>query len=886
MTVPLRHRQNTDTFAAGPPFVGRGPELALAHRLLDEAASGRGSVLFLTGAEGVGKTRLLAALATAFENLATVLQTQCLHGAGDIAAAAQLQARFPAFDVLSIKSKPTVLLIDDLQLAANADVEFVHALVDNAPRSRVLCVATVLQRCGDSGAIAVPLHAWLSKGARSHVVGPLDDGDVQALVRMLAAPRQVSIDASAMREIIATSEGNPRFAHELVDQAASSGPKALVPASARAFVSTLRARVSKSAFDVLAVAAIVGDRFNDRWIAQLTGAPQRTIADALQAGCDQGFIRECAERPGSFSFRQTAHRRALSETLISSKRSLLHAQIAELLTEMPVEAPFEPIVAEHLAACGRTSEAREWFARAGGRLIESGDFSGGAHLYERAARSSRQGSAEWMDLQRNSAFWYSRIGARDRSALLHEEMVRFLAEENDPATLAKTLSALFYDYIDSERWDDAEETLARMRELPLPPSNDERVRAENAWAIFLTEAGNYREANRVFSAIDKTALSSEAGMLEGMMSSAYVGARERPLEETLKILDNATEASARIPAGKLIAQTLACEVAGRLGNLRVARQRADDAALLAEDVRERPELALQLKLDRAEFCVLGGDLDVVPDMIRSIVRTPHLGRRYELQATGIGLFVGMRIGDWSLIQALLDPVIFRRLDGVRDAATYGTVLRGVCDVMSARGSLEHAIALVHRAVEAELSDAYLWIPLTAAQIADDEHAAMAREHIVHRDGKADGPVVSAALAMFDAYLHARNGKRMASKQAGRNAAALYRRLEWPLFEARAFEIAGDYSAAQALYARYGATADVARLGAKQTRKGRRAPFAAPLTRREREIAELVAGGRSDRDISTQLNISERTVHHHVAAILGKLGLRSRWQIRLDAGGVP
>jgi DNA-binding CsgD family transcriptional regulator len=51
-----------------------------------------------------------------------------------------------------------------------------------------------------------------------------------------------------------------------------------------------------------------------------------------------------------------------------------------------------------------------------------------------------------------------------------------------------------------------------------------------------------------------------------------------------------------------------------------------------------------------------------------------------------------------------------------------------------------------------------------------------------------------------------------------------------------------------------------------------------LTRREREIAVLVARGLTNREISTRLGISERTAGNHVGTILRKLGLRSRAQI--------
>lgn len=49
----------------------------------------------------------------------------------------------------------------------------------------------------------------------------------------------------------------------------------------------------------------------------------------------------------------------------------------------------------------------------------------------------------------------------------------------------------------------------------------------------------------------------------------------------------------------------------------------------------------------------------------------------------------------------------------------------------------------------------------------------------------------------------------------------------------------------------------------------------PLTAREREILEMMADGASNRTIASRLAISRHTVKFHVAAILAKLGARSR-----------
>jgi len=93
------------------------------------------------------------------------------------------------------------------------------------------------------------------------------------------------------------------------------------------------------------------------------------------------------------------------------------------------------------------------------------------------------------------------------------------------------------------------------------------------------------------------------------------------------------------------------------------------------------------------------------------------------------------------------------------------------------------------------------------------------------------------------------------------AAAEFRRLDLP----------GPLAAADALLTRI----DVA------------ASAANPLSRRESEVASLVALAMSNRQIAEQLVLSERTVETHVRSILAKLGYSTRteiatWSLRRSA----
>jgi DNA-binding NarL/FixJ family response regulator len=74
----------------------------------------------------------------------------------------------------------------------------------------------------------------------------------------------------------------------------------------------------------------------------------------------------------------------------------------------------------------------------------------------------------------------------------------------------------------------------------------------------------------------------------------------------------------------------------------------------------------------------------------------------------------------------------------------------------------------------------------------------------------------------------------------------------------------------------------ARILAQGMRTRSNAPAVEPLTERELEVLALVGRGRSNKEIATELGITERTARTHVSNILGKLNLSSRTQAALYA----
>jgi DNA-binding CsgD family transcriptional regulator len=82
--------------------------------------------------------------------------------------------------------------------------------------------------------------------------------------------------------------------------------------------------------------------------------------------------------------------------------------------------------------------------------------------------------------------------------------------------------------------------------------------------------------------------------------------------------------------------------------------------------------------------------------------------------------------------------------------------------------------------------------------------------------------------------------------------------------------------------------ELRRIGLRVARAGRRgdvgAPGPASLSGREREVAELVRGRRTNREIAEHLFLSEKTIESHLRSVFVKLGVSSRAEVArvLDA----
>jgi len=91
--------------------------------------------------------------------------------------------------------------------------------------------------------------------------------------------------------------------------------------------------------------------------------------------------------------------------------------------------------------------------------------------------------------------------------------------------------------------------------------------------------------------------------------------------------------------------------------------------------------------------------------------------------------------------------------------------------------------------------------------------------------------------------------------------------------------------ALAIFEQLGAAIWAQRTRAELGRIAGRAPSAGDLTASERRVAELVAGGRTNKEVAAELVVTVRTVESTLTKVYAKLGVRSRTELahRLGSG---
>ena len=198
-----------------------------------------------------------------------------------------------------------------------------------------------------------------------------------------------------------------------------------------------------------------------------------------------------------------------------------------------------------------------------------------------------------------------------------------------------------------------------------------------------------------------------------------------------------------------------------------------------------------------------------------------------------------------------------------------------------RRAASEAIEPLRRAA---LLPAYVEIMLALAAVDEAGSASRELEQIAHRQG-------SDALNAMSAY--ARGAVALAEDQphealvALRLATQAWIALDAPFEAARTRVLLGracaalgdddtaalEFDAARDVFAWLGAASDLRALDSLTTRAVSDDVYG--LTGRELQVLRLVAAGKSNREIATELVISDHTARRHLQNIFGKLGVSSR-----------
>lgn len=217
---------------------------------------------------------------------------------------------------------------------------------------------------------------------------------------------------------------------------------------------------------------------------------------------------------------------------------------------------------------------------------------------------------------------------------------------------------------------------------------------------------------------------------------------------------------------------------------------------------------------------------------------------------------------------------------------------GLAQLRLAQGQVDAAMAAIRTALDeapnrlarSKLLAAYVDIVLAATDVPSARAAA---DELAEIAAELDAPLLRAAAARATGAVLLAEGDLRASLAALRDAWAAWQELKAPYESGRVRVLVGlvcqalhdedtaamELDAARQVFAHLGAVPDLTRVDV-YTRKR---PVAEPsgLSRREVEVLRLVAIGKTNQAIATELFLSERTVERHVSNILTKLGVGSR-----------
>jgi DNA-binding CsgD family transcriptional regulator len=272
-------------------------------------------------------------------------------------------------------------------------------------------------------------------------------------------------------------------------------------------------------------------------------------------------------------------------------------------------------------------------------------------------------------------------------------------------------------------------------------------------------------------------------------------------------------------------------------------------------------------------------------------------------------------GARAMMRAFCGPLPDARADaqlaidgGLRSGVLYPALLGsralGLIELLGGNPAAAHAVLslVTERVAGRDLVDPG-WIALRSIpddiesliRVGDLETAAVLLASVEERAQRLDRASALATAARCRAMLASARGEHEAAAGSLRRAFAAHERLEMPLELARTHLIAGEIArrarrkatardhldTARVMFGQLGAGPWAQRAEADLARLGTRRASGPGLTSTERQVAGLVASGRTNREVAADLYMSLRTVEAHLSSIYRKLGVRSRSELARD-----
>ena len=884
-----------------PELIGRRGELDALAEHRRAAAAGRGALVLISGDAGIGKTRLLRAFRESltggratvaaggydeFANEPYGAIVEALRSAGSHEPLASERTRAEQLAALVDRLAATcarrnvVLLLEDVHWADEASFAFLLHLMRSLATLRLLVVATYRSDEIHRGHVATPYIARLARDPLTQRIAlePFRAPDMQRFIRATLDGR-ARLARRTIDDIVERSDGNPFFAEELlknalehVDAPSASG---VLPLTIRAAVAERLKLLDARALSVISLAAVVGRRFDARFLATIAGLPVAAVFEVLRGARDLQLIDELPTHPVSYAFRHALTRDAIYGDMLLGEVQPLHLRIVAALEQEGAERHVADL-GYHAWAGRDATKSVSYNERAGDDAEAVHAYHDAVRSYERALEFEPDGAVRGRLLEK-LARSTAHDGNAARAARLAQGAIEAYRRSGDDRRVADLYYFVAAELHSAGESDRAMEFLREgHRAQPPDVSPADRARLALPLAYMLLDRGALSEAQGLIDESSAAADDVEFGPMYWNTRTYVAGLRadlsalHEAGERSLKAAEHAS------PERRLRAHMNFGIALSELGEDRLA---AAQFGVIAQQLRERRLSALEVLVGGydAVHHARGGRLAEGRAIVERLLRVaePWMIARAALAVAS--LMVGRVLCDEDLMARASGPDLLEAAFRSQIGATIGAMAGPYARRLHDRGEHADALAILRRALDVLVTPYGATETLIAAIELGD--AKMRRDAIALIETiEGTIPLYAATVARMRAVAARREGDARSAHDFALTARERYTVLGWDYHVAVCTELTGDTESAAHAFRSMGALFDARRLELGAVAHSAHRDASGGLSRREWEIAELIAGGTPNRRVAERLSLSEKTVEKHLTAIYGKLGFRNRSQL--------